>query len=115
MKKTILKTILFSVLILGLALGTQSLTTKSAAKPAVFGYSITVGAGLISEQYNCGEDYDIGVLNSTDIIYTGTAVFINFKCITPLPNCIIVSRSGWTAGMAFYVVDGYVAGPAIAC
>jgi len=100
-----------------IAVSTQSLTTKSnsTAKAFPFGYSITVYAGEISPEHNCGQDYTIGVVNSTDIIYTGLPVYVNWRLGTPLPDCVIVSTTGWTTGMAFYVVNGYVAGPAIAC
>ena len=115
MKKTILHSLKFTLLILLVAVATQSLTTQSKAKPVLLGYQLTVVAGDISPEHNCGTDYTVWVSNSTDIITTGTHVYINPQCTNPLPDTIIISQSGSTLGQAFYVVNGVVAGSAIPC
>ena len=95
------------------AVATQSMTVRSS-KPRGTGYPLTVVAGDISPDHNCGTYFTVYVVNSTDIITTGTAVYEDVTLTIPL-NFTIISQSGATIGQTFYVVNGIVGGHAIPC
>jgi len=96
-----------------------ALEKKAAAKNKMaktFGFGRTATAGITTPGYaDCGDDIIVFVVSSTDEIATGTAVYGNPSCTTPVPNTIIVAKTGPNAGIAFYVVNGVVGAQAEPC
>jgi hypothetical protein len=113
MKKTMMQSLKVMAVLVLLAVATQSMTVRSS-KPPGNGYALTVVAGDISPDHNCGTYFTVYVKNATDIITTGTAVYEDVQLTIPL-NFTIISQSGATMGQTFYVVNGIVGGYATPC